>query len=550
MEQKRQIAWELFNASLKEGKRASLKSQGSCMEPLFGSDALITFVKKNNFKFGDLVVYRDNSSLVAHRFMYKRMEGGQELLILKADNSWKPDGPVSINSVLGVITEIEENGSTITLDTPGGKIRSIYSFFIAHLRLIAKIRLPARQVKYGFNKELDCISLLIKENISQTQRAGLKILLEDKLDWKYLREKIKWNFIAPIFMANIRRLGLERSIPQEALLEIDNLNLVELALDVKKRAALETILAEFRQKGVDTFITKGTQLGLEVYEQSFHRWMGDIDLIVKPQQYIQALEGLEKIGFRPCGEAGGLNPWALGRLDTHYDLCKDEVRVELKSNLWAVSFPYFDFDYWRNARKTQIGEAQAFFPSCEDTLLISCVSLARHNFSGLLWFLDIKNIITNFGAKFDWEKFVFTAKRYDLGSIAFHSLEFTNILFDVAIPRETLDRLDPGVLKKSLFGLLWDRRAILLKKEKSTFRIKLPFEFALIFFAGKFSFRLKKAGYYIKAIFTIFFPPRDYILDRYGLKESSGLLIKYYLSRLYKAAILIWRSIFKAFRQG
>ncbi len=550
MEQKKQIAWELYNESLKAGKSVSLQSQGSCMQPLFSSGAVITFVKKNNFKFGDLVVYRDNSSLIAHRFMYKRVKDGQEQLILKADNCWKADKPVDKILVLGVVTKIEENGRVVSLDTFGGKIKNIYSFLISNIKLIAQIRLPVRRARYYFDKELAVINLLIKGNINAEQFARLKMQLEDKLDWKYLLEKIKWNFISPLVIGNIRRLSIEGNVPPEVLAQINNLNFIELALDVKKRSALEAILAEFKRQGIAAFITKGTQLGLEVYEQSFHRWMGDIDLIVRPESFSAALVGLENCGFKPCERCRAPNSWALEHLDTHNDFFKDEVRVELKSNLWAINFPYFDFDYWKNARKLEIAGSEAFFPSYEDMLLISCVSLARHNFSGLLWFLDIKNIITRFGTGFNWERFILTAKRYDLESIAFHGLRFTNILFDYVIPQYVLDGLYPGVLKKSLFGLLWDKRAILLKKERSTFRIKLPFEFALLFFGGKFSFRLKKAGVYFKAVFTIFFPPRDYILDRYGLKESSGPLIKYYLSRLYQAAILIWRSIFNAFRQG
>lgn len=548
MEQKTQIAWELFNESLGEGKKISLKSQGSCMEPLFGSDAAITFARKNKFRFADLVVYQDGSSLVAHRFICKRKLNGSEQLILKADNSWKTDKPVDKILVLGVVTKIEENGSVISLDTLGGKIRSISSFFIAHMKLLANIRLPARGMKYSFDKELNVISLLIKENVDADNFARLKALLDAKLDWKYLVEKIKWNFIAPLFVANIKRLGLERNISAEPLAKINNLNFIELALDVKKRSALRAILAEFNKKNIDTLVTKGTQLGIEVYEQSFHRWMGDIDLIVSPERYTSALGALENIGFRPCEESHSPNIWALEHLDTHNDFYKEEVMVELKSNLWAITFPYFDFDYSLDARKVSLGEAEALFPSYEDTLLISCVSLARHNFSGLLWFLDIKNIITRFGAKINWERFISTVKRYDLESIVFHSLKFTSILFDAIIPQDVLSSLYPGFFKRTLFGLFWDNKAILLKKEKSTFRIKLPFEFTLLFFGGKFSLKLEKLRFYIKAILGIFFPPREYILARYSQKESPSLLIKYYVSRLSQAAVLIWRSIFKAFR--
>lgn len=539
MEEKRQIAWELFNESLGEGKRFSLKSQGSCMEPLFSSDSVITFIKKDDFKFGDLVVYRDNSSLVAHRFMYKRIKAGQEQIILKADNSWQADKPVDKSCVLGAVIKIEKDGSVISLDTFGGNLKNIYSFFLAHINLILKLRLPAIKKRYTFDKELTVINLLIKDDLNAQQLIRLKEYLSTGLDWKYLREKIKWNFIAPLVAENLKTSNLQNCIPQEFIADISNLNLFELALDTRKRAVLEDVLAELQKQNIKTFITKGTQLGLEVYGQSFHRWMGDIDLIVEPGSWSAAGEILGQIGFKPCNEVCPPDTWALQHLDIHTDFYKDGVMIELKSNLWAISFPYFDFDYWQNARKVEIDGESAFFPSYEEMLLISTLSLARHNFSGLLWFLDVKNIIKKFSANIDWKKFMLLAKRYDLESIAYHSFRFTNVIFDEIIPQEVLAGLDPGFIKRVLFSLLWDREAILLKKEKSAFRAKLPFEFVLVIFSGKFSFRLQKARCYIRAVFGMFFPPRGYILSKYG----SRAVMRYYLLRILKAISRIFSSV-------
>jgi len=542
--QEREIAQELLYNSLLEGKEATLRSKGLSMEPLFGSGDEITFVKRENFKFGDLIVYRQNSDLVVHRFIRKIRKDNKQLLLLKADAFWKMDTPIEPNTVAGVAIKIKSNGRVIHLDTYSGQLKSLFFLLISYINLIFKTRF-FNSKKDNFKKERQIIKFLFLDTLSENQIFSLKEILDDNLNWEYLQEQIKWNFLAPFFIKKINKLGLKQLIPEKKWRMIDNVRLCELKTDTRNRAVLGDVLEEFNARGIEVIVTKGAQLGVEVYEDTYLRWMGDIDLIVKPIDWHKAYTILQDLGFSAYGTNCNYNSWALEHLDTHIDFFKEETRIELKSGVWAIEFPCFDYNLWQGARIIKSSNDKISYPSYEDTLLISCVNLARHNFSGLIWFLDIKKIVDTIGFKIDWQTFISITQKDDLNSVAYQALSLTNDLLGVAVPVEVLEKLYPGSLRIKLFNLLWDRRAILMEKDGSSYRVKLPFECALVLFGGKFNFKLEKFLQYIKFFLRIIFPPARYLSVRYKIRLGSVSLLKCYLLRMQKFISTVSLSILK-----
>ena len=127
--QEKEIARELFNKSLQEGKQITLRSEGFCMEPLLSAGDEITFAGRKRFKFADLLVCRKDSTLFVHRFVCKIRRDNKTVLVLKADARWKPDAPIDAEAAVGVVTKIKRDGRLIALDTFGGRLKSIASFF-------------------------------------------------------------------------------------------------------------------------------------------------------------------------------------------------------------------------------------------------------------------------------------------------------------------------------------------------------------------------------------------------------------------------------------
>lgn len=538
------VAKELLYKSLKEGRKQSLKVRGLSMQPLIKPEDEVFFRKSKKFRFGDLVVYKKDSVFIIHRFIRKKRINNKDFFILKADSYRQADEPVGESQIIGVVTRLKSKSRILALDSFSGKIKSFLFLAYTYLNLVFNFPKAAEE-KDAFSKERKVLKFIVKDACKEDERRELEVLLKNSLDWQNLSERVKWNLLAPLFVKRIDSLGLKQYIPEHAWRKIDNVRMFGLTRDVRNRAALEPILDRFNKHNIEVMLIKGIQLGLEVYEDSYQRWMGDIDLLVKSGDWHKASSILNDLGFYSPEGLSSPNIRTLKYLDSHIDFRKQSTKIELKSNVWAIDFPYFDFNIWQRARKIKLKDRKIFFPSYEDTLLISCVNLIRHNFEGLIWFMDIKKIMDKFGKSLDWDKFLKTVHDYDLAASVYYVFYFTDKLFALDLPGDLLPKLKPHRLKDVLFNFFWDRKVILLEKEGYCCRRKISFECLLVLFCGKFNFRPRKFFKYTTYLLRMIFTPPGFIKDKCNIKISIFSLLKYYLLRVFNFLSTVFSLIFE-----
>jgi len=535
------IARQLFEESIVGDKEIALRCEGVSMEPMVASGDEVYFKKSNTFRFGDLVVYKKNGDYIVHRFLGKRTIGKAQMYLLKADNIACYDEPVTSAQVLGRVIKLKRKGKIINLESLAGRCVSLTYFAYANFTRLVRMEYKERQE--GLKDERRLVQLITMGGEKREMSEELVSLLSGSLDWDYLFEKIKWNFISPFFLSQVKELKLAEKIPRDILEELENINRIQLVSDTRKRHLLSEVLNRFNTYGIKALLSKGIHLGSEVYEDSYQRWMGDIDVMVEPKDWMRASEVLGNLGFsgsqqmHPCRDE-----WGIRYLDNHFDFRKNGLRVELKSNNWALEFPYFDYSLWEGSRIYQLGEAQCYIPSCEDVLLIACLNLIRHNFQGLIWFIDIKKIVEAYGDTIDWKKIIATAKRYDIETIVYYALHFADQLCGVEKARGICARLKPGKIKQLFFSSFWNEEIILLRKEGQTHKAKIPFECALILFGGKFSFQPFKLARYISYLFRLIFAPPGYLKDTHKEGSPSCVCVAYLL-RLKKFLFAILQTL-------
>jgi hypothetical protein len=536
------LARELLVESIKEGRETKLNIEGYSMQPMLKSADEVFFKKTKDLSFGDLAVYRKNGAFIVHRFIRKKKMGNEDFFILKADNSLEVDEPVSDTQIIGVVTKVNRQGKLLELGSLSGKVRSLSFFIFGYLKFVFnKVFFVKRDY---FIKERTILKLFAKDKINEAEETQLLGLLKANPDWGYLTEKAKWNFITPFFIERIKSLRIVDYIPGDSWQKLENIHRMQIVNDTKIRRILNIVLTEFSNKGIEVILLKGMHLGMEIYEDTSQRWAGDADLLIKESDWLKVCGILSGSGFLTAGQRE-IDSWALRYLDCHIDFYKDDITLEIKTNIWPIDFPYFDYNLWKGARKLQF-EGQSFcLPSLEDTLLIACINIIRHNFEGLIWFMDIKKTIDKFGQFLDWGVFLDTAKKHDLGVIVYYAFIFTDSLLTLNLPENFLSKLKPNVFVDTLFNLFWDKDVILLKKQGRTFKAKIPFECALVLFCGKFSFRPRKLVNYIIYLIRVIFPPSAYIQSKYKVSANPLLLLRCYLLRLANFLFVIFSLIFK-----
>jgi len=113
---------ELITELLKDGYNVNFSAPGHSMYPtiMANEKILVAPIDPTAVRMGDIILYRANGRLVAHRVaLIKKMKNdainpdSDWSFILKGDASPTCDQPVKVEQILGKVISIERNGCSI-----------------------------------------------------------------------------------------------------------------------------------------------------------------------------------------------------------------------------------------------------------------------------------------------------------------------------------------------------------------------------------------------------------------------------------------------------
>ena len=106
---------DLSTQLLQHGYRVSFRAPGHSMHPTINDRETVTVepVPSSHVKTGDIVLYRSEGGVVAHRVIRIERNNDTTFFILRGDALGCPDEPVAAQQVLGKVVSVERNGSSI-----------------------------------------------------------------------------------------------------------------------------------------------------------------------------------------------------------------------------------------------------------------------------------------------------------------------------------------------------------------------------------------------------------------------------------------------------
>jgi signal peptidase I len=107
---------DLSTELLGRGKRVRFRAPGRSMYPTIRENEAITVepVAPQDVKVGDIILYRSEQSVVAHRVMRIETGKGDTLrFILREDTLGTLDAPVEAEQILGKVVSVERAGRSI-----------------------------------------------------------------------------------------------------------------------------------------------------------------------------------------------------------------------------------------------------------------------------------------------------------------------------------------------------------------------------------------------------------------------------------------------------
>lgn len=209
--------------------------------------------------------------------------------------------------------------------------------------------------------------------------------------------------------------------------------------------ALERISQALQQAGLTAMLVKGAAMALSVYPKPWHREMGDIDLLVRPDDLASAVAVLEQLG----GERVSYE----GRRFSGKMVAEREFVLPMGKMAWSVDLhtrmdklvgrpiPYTALF----GRGEPVPELPGLLVPCvEDHALLLVVHCAASEFDHPVAWLDLALLLKG---GLDLETLASRSRQWRLNTALYVALLTLCELDMATVPAAFLDRLQPGKLR-------------------------------------------------------------------------------------------------------
>lgn len=132
---------ELSNEILSKGICLRFQARGGSMSPFIrdGDILKVKPVEISEIKLGDVIFYRTENRIVAHRVIKKVSGKDKAFLVTKGDSSPNSDEPLHAENLLGKVVTLERNGLSLRLD---GRLRRLTNLLWAKISPFSRYIYP------------------------------------------------------------------------------------------------------------------------------------------------------------------------------------------------------------------------------------------------------------------------------------------------------------------------------------------------------------------------------------------------------------------------
>jgi hypothetical protein len=117
----RPLVTEVVRERIDSGEPTWLPVRGRSMRPLLASGSRILVAPAARVRFGDLLAYECEGTVVCHRVIGRRGAS----LMTRADHRGAGPELVRSEQILGVVTALEQDGAVVALEQPVWRARAV-----------------------------------------------------------------------------------------------------------------------------------------------------------------------------------------------------------------------------------------------------------------------------------------------------------------------------------------------------------------------------------------------------------------------------------------
>lgn len=283
------------------------------------------------------------------------------------------------------------------------------------------------------------VAALARTSFSTAEASTARELLAENTDWQGFVGLSKFHNVVPLVYSGVRSVGGEDLVPAEALQTLAGLSRAVACENMMIAGELAAILREMSVQDIEVMPMRGVALAAWLYGDVTLRMFGDIDILVRRRDLLEAKAALTKIGVQPKVAYDGAALRKLIRSDCEWHFeSQGGTHVELH---WRIFQPKLRFAvverkvFDRSIERHFMGQSVRCFSPTDLAIMMAIHHGGKHRWYELRHVCDFAELMRS--GDLDWDDLVASARR--TGSLRY-------ILVGLAVVRHTLGNEIPQEL--------------------------------------------------------------------------------------------------------
>jgi hypothetical protein len=279
-------------------------------------------------------------------------------------------------------------------------------------------------------------TLLLACCASQTPQTldRIRTMLQQPVRWASVIALADQHGTTSLLYECLARIGEE--IPGDEIRPLKQRYQTNLHKALLVAKELIRILERLEVLGVEVMPYKGVALAETVYGDIALRQPGDIDLLIRPEDWPRIKDAVRELGYTPHAPLSAAEERAYLRsgYECAFDSATGRNLLEVQ---WALQPRFYAVDIdmeglFQRAVTVTVAGRRMKTPSPEDLLLVLSLHAAKHVWNRLIWLCDIARIVNL--PNLDWDRILSQARELGIVRILGVTLLLANCLLETAIP--------------------------------------------------------------------------------------------------------------------
>jgi len=312
------------------------------------------------------------------------------------------------------------------------------------------------QYKNEIELLLACTQKASREELAKKIAAPLS----QDLDWDFLIRVCYRNAVFPLVFTNLLKAA-PNALPDEVRSMVSDALKHRTETNMFLTSQLFRILRTFESANIPLLPFKGALLSIQAYGDPALRMYGDLDLLVQPKHLNEAIQLLQKSGYKPVTSVSWLQKsnWYISRQkDVHFVDDSGQTVLELH---WKLSGSHFGLPkemnrLWDRLESIRLAGSDVPNLSFNDLLIYLCLHGSRHSWERFGWICDVYYLLAS-RDDIDWTSILSESKRLGCENVVALGLKLVNEFFDHPIPDVFADSIAQNSVYDEIVGEVMNR---------------------------------------------------------------------------------------------